>query len=361
MLYSVDSVLFRTDERHFQNRRPRVSGSDTSETMNKYLLDRSIKIVAAILLCFASASFAYSQTKVETQPDPGLTAVSEKEKEDTTRKANADEIKRVRHFVETETEKKPLFETGTDKLKAESYFDPVPETVVPKKKQATDGWQFAFTPYLFATGVSGTVGANGRELEVDANFGNVWENLDIGLMGTFEARKGRFVMFTDLFWSKLSAERDTAGPLYSTAKLGINIFIFDPEFGYRLIDSEKGSLDVLGGVRIWSVENNINVTTGILPGFDVSKRKSWAAPVVGLKGNVNLTRRFFLGGKFDIGGAGIGADLTTQLFGGAGYRITKNIALVGGYRWLQVDYDDDEGFIFDTQMSGLLFGAKFSF
>ena len=332
--------------------------------MNKYLLDRSIKIVAALLLCFSSAGFAYSQTKAETQPDPGHTAVLEKEKkdEDAGRKANADEIKPVRHFVATETEKKPLFETGTDKLKTDSYFDHVAETVVPKKKQATDGWQFAFTPYLFASGVSGTVGANGRQLEVDANFGNVWENLDIGLMGTFEARKGRLVMFTDLMWTKLSAERDTAGPFYSTAKLGINIFIFDPEFGYRLVDSEKGhSLDVLAGVRIWSVENNINVTTGILPGFDTSARKTWAAPVVGLKGNVNLSRRFFLGGKFDIGGAGIGADLTTQLFGGAGFRITKNIALVGGYRWLQVDYDDDEGFIFDTQMSGLLFGAKFSF
>jgi|SRR5688572_22964604 len=332
--------------------------------MNKHLLDRSIEIVTALLLCFSSAGFAYSQTKVEAQPVPVVTAVLEEEKkyEDVGPEPSSHETKPTRHFVAANTETKALFETGPDRLKAESYFDPVPETVVPKKKQAADGWQFAFTPYLFATGVSGTVGANGRQLEVDANFGNVWENLDIGLMGTFEARKGRFVIFTDLFWSKLSAERDTAGPFYSTAKLGINIFIFDPEFGYRLVDSEKGhSLDVLGGVRIWSVENNINVTTGILPGFDTSARKTWAAPVVGLKGNVNLSRRFFLGGKFDIGGAGIGADLTTQLFGGAGFRITKNIALVGGYRWLQVDYDDDEGFIFDTQMSGLLFGVKFSF
>lgn len=252
-------------------------------------------------------------------------------------------------------------ELETKLLARKTPFDKVAVPPSIKKQDSSDDdWEFAFAPYLFAAGISGTVGARGRTVEVDANFGNVWENLDIGLMGAFQARKGRLVLLNDLVWTKLSAEKDTPGPLYSTAKLGINLFIFDPEIGYRLVDSEKGSLDVLGGVRIWSVETNINVTTGVLPGFDVSQRKSWAAPVVGLHGVVNVTPRFFLAGKFDIGGAGIGADLTTQLYGAAGYRITKHIALIGGYRWLQVDYDDDEGFIFDTQMSGLMFGVKFS-
>jgi len=244
------------------------------------------------------------------------------------------------------------------KLGSETVSD---STSLKKQSASGDtGWHFGFAPYLFAAGISGTVGARGRTLEVDANFGNVWKNLDIGLMGAFEARKGRFVLLNDLVWTKLSSEKDTPGPLYSTAKLGINLFIFDPEFGYRLIDSKKGSLDVLGGVRVWSVETNLNVSTGVRPGFDVSQRKTWAAPVVGLHGVVNVTPKFFLAGKFDIGGAGIGADLTTQLYGAAGYRITKHVALIGGYRWLQVDYDDENGFLFDTQMSGLMFGAKFS-
>jgi hypothetical protein len=104
----------------------------------------------------------------------------------------------------------------------------------------------------------------------------------------------------------------------------------------------------------------LNVTTGALPGFDVSQRKTWAAPVVGVRGVANITQKFFLAGKFDIGGAGIGADLTTQLYGAAGYSFTKHFALLGGYRWLQVDYDDDEGFLFDTQMNGIMIGAKFS-
>ena len=41
-------------------------------------------------------------------------------------------------------------------------------------------------------------------------------------------------------------------------------------------------------------------------------------------------------------------------------RITDHAALIGGYRWLQVDYDDDQGFVFDTRMKGFMVGAKFS-
>jgi len=230
----------------------------------------------------------------------------------------------------------------------------------PKQTAASSDWQFAFAPYLFASGISGTVGARGQVIEIDASFGNVFENLDLGLMGTFEARKGKLIFVSDLIWTKMSAERDTPGDLFSTAKIGVNLFIFDPEVGYRVVEKPAGSLDVLGGVRIWSVENNLNFTTGILPGFDVSQRKTWAAPVVGLHGILNLSPKFYLTSKADIGG-GIGADFTGQFFGGAGFRVKPNIALIGGYRYLRVEYDDDSGFIFDTSMSGLLFGARFSF
>ena len=123
----------------------------------------------------------------------------------------------------------------------------------PKQSASSSDWQFAFAPYLFASGVSGTVGARGRTIEIDASFGNVFENLDIGLMGTFEAKKGKYIVLTDLIWVKMSAERDTPGDLFSSAKIGVNLFIFDPEVGYRIIENEAGSVDILGGVRIWSV------------------------------------------------------------------------------------------------------------
>ncbi|HKP68847.1 MAG TPA: hypothetical protein VJV05_06165, partial [Pyrinomonadaceae bacterium] len=188
-----------------------------------------------------------------------------------------------------------------------------------------------------------------------------WESLDFGLMGAFEVRKGKIVSLTDFMWIKLSKEQETPRRFFDTAKLGINLLIIDPEVGYRVVENEHGSLDLLGGVRIWSVEANLNVTSGLLPGFDVSQRKTWGAPVVGFRGLVNITPKLFLTTKADIGGFGWAADLTWQWWGAVGYRVHKNVALVGGYRYLQVEYDDGEGFIYNTQMQGLMLGAKFTF
>ena len=222
------------------------------------------------------------------------------------------------------------------------------------------GWEFSIAPYLYMTGLTGTVGARGRTAEVDMNFSDVIENLNLALMGTFEARKGRFVVVNDLMWIKLGEERDTPGELFSSVKIGVNLLVLDPEAGYRVYQGERGSFDVLGGVRLTSVETNINFREGALPASDVSERKTWATPVFGARGTLDLSTKFFLATKFDLGG-GLGADFTGQFYGGGGYRITPRIALIGGYRYLKTDYDSDGGFLFDTEMNGIVIGGKFTF
>ncbi len=245
--------------------------------------------------------------------------------------------------------------------RSEDVLKYVPFHVQPKQASSSSDWEYGFAPYLFASGLTGTVGARGRTAEIDLSFGDIFKKLNMGLMGTFEARKNKLVIVNDIMWIKLSEERDTPLDLfYSSIKLGVNQFVWDPKVGYRLHESDAGSFDVLGGVRLMSVETNLNFRAGALPAAEVSERKTWATPVVGGRGLVNLSPKFYLSTIFDIGG-GVGADFTGQFYGGAGYRITPKFALVGGYRYMKTDYDDNSGFIFDTNMSGLLFGAKFSF
>lgn len=234
------------------------------------------------------------------------------------------------------------------------------EPLTPIRQSSGSDWQVAFAPYLYMTGMTGTVGARGETIEVDMDFSDVIENLNLGLMGALEARKGRFVLVNDLMWIKLGEERDTPGQLFSSVKVGVNMFIWDPEAGYRLYEGTGGSFDVLGGIRLMSIENNVNLRAGILPARDVSERKTWATPVIGAHGTLNLSPKFFLATKFDIGG-GLGADFTGQFYGGGGYRITPKIALVGGYRYMKTKYDSEAGFLFDTTMNGILMGAKFTF
>jgi hypothetical protein len=241
-----------------------------------------------------------------------------------------------------------------------SDLNKAPAVAKPQSGSSGSSWKFAFAPYLYMTGMSGTVGARGRTTTIDLSFGDVMSHFKFGLMGTFEARRGKFVILNDMIWIKMSEERNTPGGLYSTAKIGVNMFVWNPEVGYRLYESDAGSFDVLGGIRLTSVENTLKFSSGILAGFDVNARKTWAAPIVGAHGLVNLSPKFFLSTVFDAGG-GFGTHFTGQFYGGAGYRITPKIALIGGYRYFKNNFSDSEGFVFDTSMNGILFGARFDF
>src|ERR1700756_2582263 len=62
------------------------------------------------------------------------------------------------------------------------------------QKAATDpdeGWHFAVSPYLWLAGMHGTVGAFGHDASVHASFGDIFHNLNMGLMGAGEARHNK--------------------------------------------------------------------------------------------------------------------------------------------------------------------------
>lgn len=223
-------------------------------------------------------------------------------------------------------------------------------------------WEFSITPYLFTAGLNGTVGARGRSVDVDASFGDIFERLDFGLMGTFEARKGNWGLLLDTMYISLSNETTTRGILFSGVNSESKLFIIDPEMTYRAFANDKGaSIDLLAGVRIWHLKNELTFLPGLLaPLVEVSESKNWADPVVGARGVIALSPRLFLNGKFDLGGFGVGSDFTGQAYGGAGINVKPRVALIGGYRYLYVDYKSD-GFLFKTAMKGLVFGATFKF
>ena len=125
-----------------------------------------------------------------------------------------------------------------------------PETPVPQTVDQ-DKWQFQVTPYFWLASAHGTLGLVNRTATVDESFGDIFDTLNFFIMGTFEARKGKFISLTDLEYISISDEKATPGPFFSTVDAGFKTFIFDTEVGYRLLEnSAKGaSLDVLGGAQ----------------------------------------------------------------------------------------------------------------
>lgn len=229
---------------------------------------------------------------------------------------------------------------------------------IPQASSSPDKWEFSIAPYFFLAGLDGTVGVSGQRAEVNATFRDLFRNLDFAVMGQFEARKGNWSFLGDVMYMSLSGEKVTPSPFFSDLAVEVKELIVEPSVAYRVVKAERGTVDVLGGVRIWHVNAHLTFQPRILPLVDVEGSKNWADPIVGARGVAKLSPRVFAMGRFDVGGFGVGSDFTGQVFGGVGFQVKPKIALIGGYRYLRADYFN-EGFIFKTAMSGIMLGAKF--
>jgi hypothetical protein len=245
---------------------------------------------------------------------------------------------------------------STDNLHTESSLTPETQGNQPA---STDEWQFRLTPYLWIPSISGRAGIGTVIVDTDANLTDAGVELNFAFMSTFEARKNKLVLVTDLQYSDLSTERGNPGPLFSGTRSSFKTFVLDPEVGFRILDNEKGAfVDVVGGIRYWHLDATLAFREGILPATEVSRSRGWVDGVFGLRGKAMLSPRWFVAGKADLGGGG--SNFTYQLVGSVGVNVGKRYALVGGYRDLSVNYNKD-GFLFDMSLHGPVFGFGIKF
>ena len=228
---------------------------------------------------------------------------------------------------------------------------------------SNDGWTFNISPYVWAASLKGSLAPFPRSPTVDVNVGfkDILKNLDIAGMMYAEARYQRFAAYTDLVYTSVSADAKTPfGILFDDIDAENKIFIGTFGGSYRVVETENASLDLLAGVRVWSVDTKVKLEGGLLPDQKFQTDESWADPVIGLHGIYRFDNGIFLTSFAHIGGFGVGSDLTWDIFGALGYQFNDSISAVAGYRHLVVDYDHD-GFVFDVKLSGPVTGMTIRF
>ena len=221
-------------------------------------------------------------------------------------------------------------------------------------------WHFAATPYLWFSGVHGTAGVRGFETSVHAGFGDIFSNLNIGLMAVSELRYKRLLLPVDLMWIKLSDDRALPIQIVAiTAKAKAQNFFIGPKVGYRLVETPRFTADAFAGFRYWHLGASLRFEPS-LRGQTFSTDQNWADPLLGARFQAPLGQklRFTLLG--DVGGFGAGSQLEWQVLPVLGYQLTKRFTLQAGYRYLDVNYRSG-GFKYDVRMDGLLLGTTIRF
>jgi hypothetical protein len=221
---------------------------------------------------------------------------------------------------------------------------------------ASDEWRFTIEPYLMAAAMSGTSGVRGREVEIDMSASDIFSNLEFGAMGVVEARKGNWGVGTDLILMNLGMATDRpAADLDFTQ----SAFAF---YGLRRISDVA---DATFGIRINGVDGGITFKQeSLVPGGTTfSQSKWWTDPIVGVRLHTNSAGRFNAKLYSEIGGFGVGSDFTWQIFPEVSVRVAGRTSLDFGYRWLDVNYADDEDaeFTWDMLSQGPVLGFKFQF
>ncbi len=212
-----------------------------------------------------------------------------------------------------------------------------------------DDVRYRVMPYLWSAGMDVEVGRPGFTTNVDVDFSDYLDFIDMGAAFVFEARGDQWMFATDVLWVQLS--KDFEVPT-GTVDLEVEELLIEVFGGYR--PSGWENTWIVGGMRYLDIEADIEF---VIIG-DRSSSQDFADPFVGLawqprRGNWEYVV------EADVGG-GIDADFTWSITLGAAYHFNDHLAVAAGYRFIDIDFEDDE-FVFDGTFDGIQLGLMFTF
>ena len=215
----------------------------------------------------------------------------------------------------------------------------------------TQKWAFSITPYLWAAGLDGDTGADGVGAEIDTGYRFFsLDNLDFALALGVEAQKGRWTALLDAMHVDFS-DASESSPIAVDAQVSGGFV--ETSAAYRA--GRVAGLELVVGARYVELESAVRLT----PGPSAEADEGWLDPLVGARFTHAFNDRWSVTLRGDVGGFGVSSELVTNVAAVFGCRLTDAATLRFGYRFLQMDYDDD-GFVLDAIAQGYAFGVTFA-
>ena len=139
--------------------------------------------------------------------------------------------------------------------------------------QSANDWKYEASVYLFLSDVSGRVvfPPTGASKEATVDIGDILSDLKMGFMGSFEARRGPWGVFTDIAYMDVGNVKENSTAL-SIGRVGIPADVnanlsFDLKLWawallgeYALVADPDFRLDLLAGTRVLDVRPKVDYT-----------------------------------------------------------------------------------------------------
>jgi hypothetical protein len=246
-----------------------------------------------------------------------------------------------------------------------SFFS-LNNTVSAQTDATAKKWNFLADVYLMFPYMDGETGIGDLlSVPVDANPGDIFNKLKMAAMLYLEANTAKWAITSDLVYMNLNQDV-TPGTLFNSGEVSAKELIWEPAGLYRIVPF----LEVGLGGRLTNLSTDIDARRYVIgvgnptEPVTASGSKTWMDPVLITRLSATVNEKWLFQFRGDIGGFGIGSDLTWQLQAYAGYRFGKVFQLTAGYRYLSVDYDkgvDAERFVFNMASFGPVVRFGFNF
>lgn len=229
-----------------------------------------------------------------------------------------------------------------------------------------DNWQFNLAPfYLWGINIDGDLSAGTDKIPgnsplskpVEIPFSDVFDSLEGVFIVHFEAmHKSNWGVLVDVDYLDLGNSFTNSQGV--GLKVDLEVTLAEVAGLYR-IERDEHNFDAVFGLRGYRMDPGVTLLNG--PNV-VDKSQDWLDPFVGGRWIWQIAENWSVVGRGDIGGFGIGSDLSWQLVGLVEWQPFKYASFLAGYRALDVNYETGSGsdyFKFDATIHGPVLGINF--
>ena len=237
-------------------------------------------------------------------------------------------------------------------------------------EKAEEGWEFMLTPYLWAAGLNTTLGVGEVTVPVDWTVGDVFDKLKFAVPVTFNVKKDRWGAFAGYLYMNVGEDDvavETPGPLPISiaADYRYKINMFELAGAYRIAGTREHGLEAFVGLRYSRNKMELDIRGGgplqVQQGGDFEE--SWTDLMLGFRYNAVFSSKWVMAVRGDIGF--LSSSITINAMANLGYRLSRTFDIFLGYRYLDINYENDkegrEYFKFAGHLNGFNLGINIRF
>ena len=199
-------------------------------------------------------------------------------------------------------------------------------------------WSGEATVYGWFPTIEGEQDREDGQPRIEISAKDILEALDFAFFASGEIRRDKFGLLFDMAYTRLSTDADVEEPISASASVKNVIYFATAAASWRFYENDRRFAAAYGGFRAMGTEVDFDFNVGPV-NRSPSVSVNWVDPIIGLRGQVPLSERWTLSGLADVGGFGVGSELTWEAYAGANYAFNDRFSGVLGYRYMSIDYE----------------------